>query len=83
MDAIPGVDVFGDVESLVPFERELSLRLPDPLPQGAVDLNALISDLLEIFRVSQFNSLGIQERLALDPVVANADQLRLGARLGG
>lgn len=53
---------------------DILLRMRDPggsadQPQGTLDINTLIADLLEIFRVSQFHSLGIREQLALDPAL--------------
>jgi HD-like signal output (HDOD) protein/signal transduction histidine kinase len=63
----------------------LILRMREPatgadLPQGAVDINGLITDLLEIFRLSQFERLGIREDLALDaavpPIVSSRSSIK-------
>lgn len=66
-------DQIGIINEEIERVAGILLRMRDPasadLPQGGVALNALISDLLEIFRVSQFDRLGIRENVFLDPAI--------------
>lgn len=60
--------------------RMKDLPQADDIPQGEVDLNVLIQDLLSIFRTSLFASHSIQETVSLDsampPVLGNRNSLK-------
>ncbi len=60
--------------------RMRDVAKPSDLPQGAVDINKLLRDLLEVFRVSHFASHGIREHLQLDetmpPVRSNRNSIK-------
>jgi len=60
--------------------RMRDVATPSELPQGVVDVNALIEDLLRIFRVSHFASRNIREHLNLDrampPIISNRNSLK-------
>jgi len=60
--------------------RMRDVATPSELPQGVVDVNTLIEDLLGIFRVSHFATRNIREHLNLDkampPILSNRNSLK-------
>ncbi len=60
--------------------RMRDVATPSELPQGVVDINTLIEDLLGIFRVSHFATRNIREHLNLDkampPILSNRNSLK-------